>query len=167
MDPEANAAYCEQNHGDHQAAAVAHAVPAASSSHLTPRDGQSGAATAGGAAEAQLVDRIAGVLIVRLPRDDAGSRETARLWSDAEQAAAGQRRVVFDLSQVRELNQRSLSAMVRCLRRCQRRGTATALCSLSREALTVLELNGVPHLTAISETPLSAAQILADREECS
>ncbi|MCA9173100.1 MAG: STAS domain-containing protein [Planctomycetales bacterium] len=92
-------------------------------------------------------------------------RAMSQSWADTCQRVRGADRIIFDLQEVKQLNRMGVASLVRSIRRCQSRGGRVALCHVRPEPLAVLELNGVPHLAMICETPLAAAAWLTRETE--
>jgi anti-anti-sigma factor len=87
-------------------------------------------------------------LVIKLPRYF-GAKEARSLQHELKHQLSGETSVVFDLSQVRQMDIAGIEAMRKCMAEVARRDGSIQLGEISPEAQTMLELTRMNHVFAM------------------
>jgi len=98
------------------------------------------------------------VVVKRMP-ERVNQREARKFFADVQPFLTSDRpQLVFDLSQVRQLDAAGVEMLLRCVTEVMKRDGDLKLASLSRQAIMVLELTRTDRLFEIYENSTEAAR---------
>jgi anti-anti-sigma factor len=98
------------------------------------------------------------VVVKRMP-ERVNQREARKFFADVQPFLTSDRpQLVFDLSQVRQLDAAGVEMLLRCVAEVMKRDGDLKLASLSRQAIMVLELTRTDRLFEIYENSTEAAR---------
>lgn len=86
---------------------------------------------------------------VRLSPNGDSTRARAKAWAEVLRRTNGSPNVLLDLASLTSLGRRDVAPLTRLLRRAARRGAQVTIVGATREAMVVLELNGIHHLAEV------------------
>jgi len=100
-------------------------------------------------------DRVDGITIVQLP-ERINSANSRAFEKDCEPMMTENARLIFDLSQLKQLDSMGLGAIVACLKHLRSRGGDLRLCGMSKQIRTLFELVRMHHVFDIFNTKQEA-----------